>query len=204
MLGQISSARLLLRDVSVDDAQQLFELDQDPRVMRFLGGVRADDSVVRMRTLLADRVELYARTPGLGLGACFEQQSGAFIGWFMLRPRKYRPYAADGTLLAQTEDAELGYRLAHRFWGQGYATEMSRALVCHGLQQLALPQIVAFVEAEHQASVRVLQKAGLARVGRAHYADEDVELYCVESNCVESYGVESNCVESYGVERRKS
>jgi RimJ/RimL family protein N-acetyltransferase len=181
MLGQLQSSRLVLRDVTVDDAQHLFQLDQDPEVMRFLGGVRADDRVERMSALLVDRVEHYQRTPGLGLGACFLSSSAEFIGWFMLRPRQYRPYAQGGALLAPAEDAELGYRLARRFWGQGYATEMSRVLVRHGLEQLGLPRIVAFVEAEHAASVRVLQKAGLARVGRARYVDEDVELYRVDA-----------------------
>jgi RimJ/RimL family protein N-acetyltransferase len=182
MLGQIHSPRLLLRDVTLNDAPHLFELDQDPEVMRFLGGVRADDSVDRMRTLLAERVGWYMKTPGLGLGACFLHSPAAssaaeFIGWFMLRPRKYRAYDASGALLEPLEDAELGYRLARRFWGRGYATEMSIALVRHGLEQLALPRIVAFVDAEHAASARVLQKAGLSRVGRARYEAEDVELY---------------------------
>lgn len=177
MLGQLQSARLVLRDVAVDDAQHLFQLDQDPEVMRFLGGVRADDAVERMRALIVDRLELYRRTPGLGLGACFTLATAEFIGWFMLRPRQYRPYAESGALLEPVEDAELGYRLARRFWGQGYATEMSRVLVRHGREQLGLPRVIAFVDAEHRASMRVLEKAGLARAGRARYVEEDVELY---------------------------
>lgn len=37
MLGQLQSSRLVLRDVTLDDAQHFFQLDQDPEVMRFLG-----------------------------------------------------------------------------------------------------------------------------------------------------------------------
>jgi ribosomal-protein-alanine N-acetyltransferase len=181
MLGTIVSARLSLRDVTLDDAPAFLELDRDPEVMRFLGGVRSEWSVADVRALLAERIAWYASCPGLGLGACFLQSSGEFIGWFMLRPRKYRPYDDNGALLEPTEDAELGYRLARRFWGQGYATEMSRALVHHGFEQLGLRQVVAFVDAEHLASVRVLQKAGLSRQGRARYEAEDVELYRVSA-----------------------
>jgi [ribosomal protein S5]-alanine N-acetyltransferase len=179
MLGTVQSSRLSLRDVTLDDAPALFELDRDPEVMRFLGGVPAGGSVDDVRALLAGRIAGYASSPGLGLGSCFLSPGGEFIGWFFLRRRKYRPYDAAGALLEPTEDAELGYRLARRFWGQGYATEMSRALVRHGLEQLALRRIVAFVDAEHVASVRVLQKAGLSRSGRARYDAEDVELYSV-------------------------
>jgi RimJ/RimL family protein N-acetyltransferase len=181
MLGTIHSPRLLLRDVRVDDAPAFFELDRDPEVMRFLGGVRAEQTLADTRALLAERLGWYASCPGLGLGACFLQATGDFIGWLMLRPRKYRPYDDSGGLLEPTEDAELGYRLARRFWGQGYATEMSAALVRHGLEQLALRQIVAFVDAGHVASIRVLEKAGLSRVGRARYDTEDVELYRVRA-----------------------
>lgn len=179
MLGTLSTERLSLRDVSVDDASAFLELDRDPEVMRFLGGVRTDWTVADVRTLLADRLARYKSCPGLGLGACFLQATGEFVGWFMLRPRTYRPYDPSGALLDPVEDAELGYRLARRFWGFGYATEMSRALVHHGFTRLALAQVVAFVDPEHLASVRVLEKAGLSRAGRARYDTEEVELYRV-------------------------
>lgn len=181
MLGTIVSPRLSLRDITVDDASALYELDRDPEVMRFLGGVRPDQTVADVRALLAERIRWYTSCPGPGLGACFLQSSAEFIGWFMLRPRTYRPYDENGALLEPTEGAELGYRLARRFWGQGYATEMSQALVRHGFEQLALQQIIGFVDAEHIASARVLQKAGLSRVGRARFDAEDVELYRVRS-----------------------
>jgi hypothetical protein len=129
-------------------------------VMHFLGGVIADDSVQRKRALLEQRVASYATRPGLGLGACFLKSTAEFIGWHMLRPREYRQYAASGALLEPVEHAELGYRLARRFWGQGYATEMSRALVRHGLERLGLLQIVAFVSPEH---ARLDPRAGEGR-----------------------------------------
>jgi RimJ/RimL family protein N-acetyltransferase len=177
MLGQLNSKRLRLRDATPDDAEALFALDQDPEVMHFLGGLIPGDSLQRKRALLEQRVASYATRPGLGLGACFLNDSAEFIGWFMLRPREYREYDARGALLEAVEHAELGYRLARRFWGQGYATEMSCALVRYGFLQLGLPQIVGFVSPEHRASIRVLEKAGLQRVGRANYGDEDLDLY---------------------------
>jgi len=189
MLGQLDSKRLHLRDMTPEDAAALFALDQDPEVMRFLGGLIPGDSVERKRALLEQRVATYSTTPGLGLGACFLMTNAEFIGWFMLRPRQYRRYDASGVLLEPVEHAELGYRLARRFWGQGYATEMSSTLVRHGFLQLGLPQIVAFVSPEHAASIRVLEKAGLRRAGRARYGDEDHDLYsCARQDARPSAG----------------
>ncbi|HEY1785946.1 MAG TPA: GNAT family N-acetyltransferase, partial [Pirellulales bacterium] len=56
---------------------------------------------------------------------------------------------------------ELGYRLARGHWGQGYATELSRALVQHAFDHVGLPQLVAIADTRNEASNRVLQKAGL-------------------------------------------
>ena len=63
---------------------------------------------------------------------------------------------------------ELGYRLARRYWDQGYATELSRALVQHGFEHVGLPLLVAIADARNVASNRVLEKVGL--VYRKTYA----------------------------------
>ena len=48
------------------------------------------------------------------------------------------------------------------FWGRGLATEIARALLTIGFEQLALAQLVAFTLATNQASRRVMEKVGFA------------------------------------------
>ena len=60
---------------------------------------------------------------------------------------------------------ELGYTLGPRWWGRGYATEAARAVRDYALGPLALPEVLALVRPANAASINVLQKIGMERVG---------------------------------------
>jgi ribosomal-protein-alanine N-acetyltransferase len=58
------------------------------------------------------------------------------------------------------DEIELGYALLPEFWGKGLATEMAKATVAVGFEQLALPELVCFTLVTNEASQRVMEKAG--------------------------------------------
>jgi RimJ/RimL family protein N-acetyltransferase len=82
------------------------------------------------------------------------EAAGELIGSCRIEIRS----AAHGT-------GDLGYVLARRAWGQGYATEAIRALVEFGFGRLALHRIWATCDVENRASARVLEKVGMRREG---------------------------------------
>ncbi|MFY7836189.1 MAG: GNAT family N-acetyltransferase [Novosphingobium sp.] len=61
-------------------------------------------------------------------------------------------------------DAELGYWIAQRHWGQGYATEAVRALLSFA-RTLGHRRVIATPFADNAASARVLAKAGFRPTG---------------------------------------
>ncbi len=69
---------------------------------------------------------------------------------------------------------ELGYTLARDCWGCGYATEAARACLAAGLAGLPARRIIAVVDEEDEASLRVPERIGMTRIetiqahGRAH------------------------------------
>jgi RimJ/RimL family protein N-acetyltransferase len=75
------------------------------------------------------------------------------MGWFHFRP------AYDDPQNCRT--IELGYRLKPAFWGQGFATEGSKALIERGFQELGVDEVVATTMKNNIASRRVMEKAGL-------------------------------------------
>ena len=81
--------------------------------------------------------------------------------------RETRELIGDSTLFFAEEhdEWELAYGVRRDRWGRGYATEAARACVSHGFEQLLLDRIVADVDPENSASVRVLEKVGFVRVG---------------------------------------
>jgi ribosomal-protein-alanine N-acetyltransferase len=138
-----------VRAFAPEDAAAMTEVYCDPEVMRFIpGGALADEAAVR--ALLAKGRDW----------AIVERASGAVVGDVGL------------ATFAPTGDLEVGYTLARRFWGRGYATEAARAVVAAALEQV--PRVIAAVDAENDASMRVALRLGMRRVdelpayGRPH------------------------------------
>jgi ribosomal-protein-alanine N-acetyltransferase len=61
---------------------------------------------------------------------------------------------------------ELGYVLARRWWGQGFATEAAEAVVAWALAQEEVHRVWAVCDVDNVASARVLEKIGMHREGR--------------------------------------
>jgi RimJ/RimL family protein N-acetyltransferase len=57
-------------------------------------------------------------------------------------------------------EIEIGYRLSRSFWRQGYATEAVLAVRDYGFNVLCLPRLVALIDPQNVASIRVAEKVG--------------------------------------------
>lgn len=80
----------------------------------------------------------------------------------------------------------LGYAIARRHWGQGYATELARALARIAFTDLGVPRLYATVSVDNPRSSAVAEKAGLrweatlrGRV-RTRGRSWDMHLYAVD------------------------
>jgi RimJ/RimL family protein N-acetyltransferase len=154
----LETDRLLLRRFTKDDTDLLVELDSDPDVMRFLTGGRPTPREEIEAEILPAFLSYYERYAGYGFWAAIEKASGAFVGWFVLRPRKGAPI----------DEPELGYRLRAAAWGNGYATEGSLALIHKAFTELGAKRIWAGTMAVNTRSRRVMEKAGLRFVRTFH------------------------------------
>ncbi len=154
----LETERLVLRRFTEADAGDLFTLDEDPEVMRFLNGGRPRSRDTIRNKTLPRFVRSYERFEGFGVWAAVERSTGAFLGWFAFFP----PEADD------PGEVELGYRLRRSAWGKGYATEGSRALIRKGFTELGVERVVADTMTVNAASRRVMEKAGLMYVRTFH------------------------------------
>ena len=154
----LETDRLVLRQFTEADVANLFDLDNDPDVMRFInGGNPTPRDVIQNETLPAF-LEHYEHFAGYGFWAAIEKSTGEFLGWFHLRP-------PEG---GSPDEAELGYRLRKSAWGRGYGTEGSRALIRKGFTELGVQRVFASTTAVNIASRRVMEKAGLTLVRTFH------------------------------------
>jgi len=160
----IETDRLMLRRFTVDDLELLVELDSDPEVKRYIDNGAAADPT-DLAEMLQSWLGYYDRYKGYGFWAAIEKSTGLFVGWFHLRP-------GEG---AGPREPELGYRLRRQVWGQGYATEVSEALIDKAFAELGANRVYASTMMVNVASRRVMEKAGLRYV-RAFHVDWPVKI----------------------------
>lgn len=160
----LQTLRLELREFVASDQDDIWRLDQDPAVMRYINGGQPT-----MRAQVAARMKLIPRVyrlyPGFGTWRAARRDTGAYIGWFTL---KYIP---------DTVVVEVGYRLLRNAWGKGFATEVASELIRYGFDDLGLDRIVGLTHPDNVASQRVLQKAGLRPDGWGRYYGKRLRVF---------------------------
>lgn len=156
----LETNRMLLREFEADDIDLLVDLDSDPAVTKYINGGKPTPREFVVEKVMPRIMQYYQDLDRQGIWAAQEKSSGVFIGWFHLRPNR-----------VAHEETELGYRLKQQFWGQGYATEGSLALVKKGFEELGSTSIVAIADPANGASRRVMEKAGLTHEGE--YCEPD-------------------------------
>ncbi|MFJ4189144.1 GNAT family N-acetyltransferase [Kitasatospora sp. NPDC089509] len=172
----LETRRMTLRRFTGADVDALAALHGHPEVMRYIDDGRPVPRADVEQRQLPRILDEYAELPsGQGCFAAVEKSTGAFLGWFELRPA-YSVGMNGGT--------ELGYRLLPSVWGLGYATEGARALVRHAFTELAVDRIVATTMTVNTASRRVMEKAGLSLV-RTFFEDWDEPIEGAEHGDVE-------------------
>jgi RimJ/RimL family protein N-acetyltransferase len=158
---ELLTPRLRLRPLAEEDAEAMARLDSDPEVRRYLGPGSAADPATYARQL-REWTQLGDGRDHLRLFLAAETLDGAdWIGWLHLRPAREFRYAREAGY--QSDELDLGYRLARRVWGRGYATEAAAALVRRGAATPGFRRVVASALAGNAASLRVMEKAGLVR-----------------------------------------
>ena len=158
MTPVLVTPRLALRPFAAADGDDLFAMDGDDRVMRYIGTGLPGRTREQSAQALARMIVFADGHPGYGLLHARRRVDDAFVGGCGLYP------------LPDTDDIEIAYRLPHACWGSGFATEMARAVLAFGLRDLALARIVGVTHPENVPSQRVLRKIGMREEGTAiHY-----------------------------------
>ncbi|MCQ3936553.1 MAG: GNAT family N-acetyltransferase [Chloroflexi bacterium] len=168
----LSTPRLLLRDLRLTDLDDLYEYASDPIIDRYTPW----DRYMSLNEAREDLSRYIAR---------YEQ--GHFRAWGIEHraDKKLIGIANFGFISVGDRRAEMGYTIARKYWGQGFATEAAQALIQYGFEKLALVRIEAVVLPENKASSQVLLKAGMQFEGllRSYQVwkgkPSDLEMYAI-------------------------
>ncbi len=144
MAFQLETSRLTLREFSINDADDLYQLNLNPEVIKYTGDPPFK-SLAEAKQFVSD-YNAYRKT-GYGRWAVIEKSTNKFIGWCGL---KYHP---EGYI-------DLGFRFFQETWGNGFATESSQVCIQYAKTKLNLQYLIGRVLPENRASIRVLEKLG--------------------------------------------
>ena len=164
----IETKRLVLRNLKIEDLDELAALYADPRVRQYF----PDGTRTRSQTLkeLEWNIEVYYGTYGYGLWAAILKETGELVGRCGLLP-----WQIDG----RTE-IEVAYLLGTAWWGRGLATEAVVAIVEFAFTTLTADRLIAMVDPHNLASRNVTTKAGMIPLWMGHVDDEGVsDVYAI-------------------------
>lgn len=149
----LTTERLFLRELRLDDAGEIFRLRSNKDVNDLIGrqsAVTIDDAIDFIRMIQAnaanDKGVLWAITltgdPKL---------IGTVLYWNIEREK---------------DKAELGYELLPEHWGKGIMTEALKKVIEFGFKELKFKEIMADPNERNDKSIRLLEKLGFKLIGK--------------------------------------
>lgn len=141
----IETERLILRPLTVDDAEAVFVWNSDPEVNRYMSYPLYTD-VEQTREWLRSVEE--APEGSLDFGYV-RKSDGLLIG-------------TGGAYRRDDGVWTVGYNLRRDCWGRGFATEALRAIIDFAHEKFGAKVFVADHAADNPASGRVMEKCGMA------------------------------------------
>ncbi len=144
----LETKRIVLRPFRLEDAEDAFAINQDPRVTCFIPE-EFSATIEQVRQLMKQITLSDYEEYGYGRLALMDKNDGHFMRFAGLK------------ILPNLQEVDLGYRLIPPHWGRGLATEAAQALVRYGFETLGLNRIIAMAMRDNTRSIRVMKKSGM-------------------------------------------
>ena len=162
----LQTERLILRQLSIDDAEFILELLNEPSFLHYIGdrGVRKLEDAAQY--ILNRLVPSYERN-GFGLYLVELKQGGTPMGICGLVKRDTLP------------EPDIGFAFRPEYWSKGYAFESAAAVMSYAKDKLGLNRVLAIASPDNEASEKLLGKIGLRfeRMIKLSEAGSEIKLF---------------------------
>lgn len=171
-LPTIETERLILRKITEDDVESIFEYGSNEEVARYVTWdthQTLDDTKAFVDFVLNQ----YALNKPAHWGIV-HKSDGKFIG--SIDFVSWKP---------QHRTAEIGYVLSRPYWGKGIITEAASRVIQFGFEEMDLVRIQAKCFTANRGSERVMEKVGMTYEGTIRKgiylkgAHQDMKLYSI-------------------------
>ena len=158
----LETERLILRHFNPDDAPFILALLNEPSFLRYIGDKKVRTLEDARQYILNGPVATYAQH-GFGLYQVELRDSHTPIGMCGLLKREELPHP------------DIGFAFLPDFWNKGFAYEAAAAVLKDARERLQLDGLLAIVNPDNEASMRLLEKLGF----NFEQMKGDVKLYAL-------------------------
>ena len=151
--------RLIVRQFEAGDGDAFFSINGDPEVMKYIRPAKTREACDQFlhEVLLLNREGFC-----LNRFAVVEKESGQFVGTFALIP------------VGDSRDIQIGYAFLPKYWGLGFAKELTRAGISYFFRERKEDRLFAISRSENESSHKVLLACGFREERR--YIENDQPL----------------------------
>lgn len=167
----LKTKNLIINLSKSSDLDNIHLLHSDSEIMKYLGHGKTytkDESRIWLEKIIS-----YQNRNGFSFYAVFEKVTNQYVG---------RAGIIHLGFDEKQSEIEICYALHKKYWNKGYGTEIAKALIQHGLNNLNFTKLVAVTHPGNIASRRILEKSGMRYIKRALYNNIEVSFYNIKKN----------------------
>lgn len=145
--SQMESERILLRPVSIEDAEDMYEHTSDEETTRYIYDRHVDLNQTKKL------IENYFLKEPIGKYAIVLKETNKMMGTIEFRVHEWN------------KSGELGYILSRFYWGNGYMNEAANLILELAFHVLGLERVFSESDVKNEASSRMMKRLGMQYEG---------------------------------------
>ncbi|AFZ34921.1 GCN5-related N-acetyltransferase [Stanieria cyanosphaera PCC 7437] len=162
----LETKRLILREMNLNDLDNLFKVLSDPETMKFYP---KPCDLFMTQAWIERNIQRYTQQ-GIGLWGLILKENNQLIGDCGLVRQK----------IDHVAEIEIGYHVRRDLWGRGLATEAVQACRDYGFKQLGCNKLICLIRPGNIASRRVAEKSGMRLIKQIQWHNQPTSVYEIE------------------------
>ncbi len=154
----LESNRLLLRQITADDVNEIFALRSNAETMKYIPRplVTNNEEAMEHIKMIQDKIE---KNEGINWAITIKGNTKliGIIGHYRMKWEHFR--------------SEIGYMLLPEYHGKGITTEAIQLMIDYGFNQMNMHSLEGIIDPANTASARVLEKNGFVK--EAHFIENE-------------------------------
>lgn len=158
----LTTERLVLREMSMDDTEPYFIIRADEEMNKYIPNPRPKN--LEETQAIIERMQSYARDNKSVAWTIADKATNQMLGSMCL-----------WTMQGNDDGWEVGYAILTEHQNKGLMSEALQATVKYGFEVMNLPMIHAYTHKDNASSRRMLEKNGFTRNTALEAAQSEVE-----------------------------